>query len=211
MYFFFIFVKTKTNMKKLEIILGFFAVLGIALKYFHIPGSTIIIILSFSILSAFYYLFSFAHLNGIGFRGIFKKDSYRQTTIKRILLAVALGFSLSILIIGMLFKIQFWPGALMTLSAGLILCSIVFLFTLFFFLRNKIMAYKRFFIRIYIYGILGLILFLIPQTSLIDVYYRKNPDYAEIYKKHIENPDDEEIKEEMLQKREEMYQQKEEE
>jgi len=63
-------------MKKIELIVGFASILAIILKIIHLPGSSILLTLTFGMLSIFYYLFSFALFNDIRLRDIFKLILY---------------------------------------------------------------------------------------------------------------------------------------
>ena len=170
-------------MRKFEIIVGLTAIFGIILKILHLPGSSMLIVLAFSTLSMFYYLFSFALFNGIRLRDIFKKESYKGTNAKRIVGAIGLGWAISVIIMGSLFKLQFWAGASMQLMTGLVTLGVILLIATIFYFRNKAEYYKRVFKRISIYGAFALVLYLTPTTVLIDIYHRNNPDYAEIFKK----------------------------
>ena len=148
-------------MKKFELIVGLIAILGIFLKILHLPGSGILITLAFTTLSMFYYVFSFALFNGIRLRDIFKKASYKDTNAKRIIGAIGLGWAISSIVMGGLFKLQFWAGANMQLLAGLVTIGLILLIATIFYLRSKSEYYKRVFKRIAIYSGLGLVLFCI--------------------------------------------------
>ena len=186
-------------MKKFEFIVGLFAILGIILKVFHVPGGSILAALVFSTLSMFYYVFSFALFNGIRLRDIFKKVSYKDTNAKRIIGAVGLGWAISVIIIGVLFKLQFWAGADFQLLTGLVTIGVILLIAIIFYFRSKAEYYKRIFKRIAIYGGLGLMLYLTPSSVFVDIYYRNNPDYAELFKKVLASPDNLELREQLEQ------------
>ncbi len=151
-------------MKKIELILGVIAIIGIVLKLFHIPGGAALTILSLLTLSVFYYVFSFALFNGIRLRDIFKKEAYKETNIWRIIGAIVIGWDLSIVIIGGLFKLQSWPGGNLELLIGLVIAIIILIIAMIFYLKNKAEYYKRIAIRIAIYGGLGLVLLLMPAA-----------------------------------------------
>jgi hypothetical protein len=191
-------------MKKFEFILGFIAILGVLLKIFNVPGSNNLIILAFFTLSTFYYVFGFAFFNNIRLRDIFKKVSYKATNAKRIIGAIGLGWAISMIIAGVIFKLLFWAGANMQLLTGLVVLGIILLVATIFYFRNKAEYYKRIFKRIVIYGGIGLLLFLTPSSALVDIYYRNYPDYAELFKKVLDSPKDLELREQLYQKRTEM-------
>ena len=186
-------------MKKIEFITGLIALLGIFLRIIHLDGGSILIVLAFSTLSMFYYVFSFALFNDIKLRDVFKKASYKDTNAKRIIGAIGFGWTLSVIVIGGLFKLQFWAGANIQLLAGLATMGVILLIATIFYFRSKADYYKRIFKRIIIYGGLGIILFCTPTSTFVDIYYRNNPDYAELYKKVLTAPDNLELREQLEQ------------
>lgn len=151
-------------MKKIELILGVIAIIGIVLKLFHIPGGAALTILSLLTLSVFYYVFSFALFNGIRLRDIFKKEAYKETNVRRIIGAILTGFDISTIIIGGLFKLQAWPGADVELLTGLVIAVIILIIAAIFYSRSKAEFYKRIFGRIAIYGGIGLVLYFLPTA-----------------------------------------------
>lgn len=194
-------------MKKFELIVGLIAILGIVLKLLHIPGSGLLTVLTLLTLSMFYYAFSFALFNGIRLRDIFKKASYKDTSVKRIIGAVGLGFALSTIIIGVLFKLQFWPGAMVQLMTGLVMTGLILLIATIFYFRSKADFYKRVFRRIAIYGIPGLMLLLTSTATLVDIYYRDKPEYAALYKEVLADPDNMELRGQLERMEKEMLEQ----
>lgn len=202
-------------MKKFELVVGIIAILGIFLKIvFHLPGSSILIVLALGILSMFYYVFSFALFNGIRMRDIFGKTSYKDTNAKRIIVAVGLGWAISLIVIGGLFKLQFWEGADMQLLIGLVNIGLILVIATIFYFRNKADYYKKIFKRIVIYGALGLVLYLTPTTTFLNLHYANNheytehPDFEEHYKKMLAEPDNLELREQLEQMRIELHQMK---
>ncbi len=191
-------------MKKFELIVGLIAIIGIALKLMNLPGSGILTVLALLTLSMFYFIFSFALFNDIRLRDIFKKAAYKDTNAKRIIGAIGLGFALSAIIIGGLFKLQFWPGATVQLMTGLVSTGLLLLIALIIYFRRKADYYVRIFKRIAIYGGLGLILYLTPTATIVDIYYRDNPEYAELYKKVLDDPENIELRKQLEQMRKEM-------
>jgi len=157
-------------MKKFELIVGLIALLGMFLRIFYVPGSDILIVLVFTILSMFYYVFSFALFNGIRLRDIFRKASYKNTNAKRIIGAVWLGWVLSLMVLGGLFKLLFWTGGNIQLLTGLVNIGLILPIAAIFYFRNKADYYKRIFKRIAIYGGLGLLLYLRPTEAAFSLF-----------------------------------------
>lgn len=197
----------KSTMKKFELILGLLAILGIILKLLDIPGNGILTVLVLCTLSMLYFFFGFALFNDIRLRDIFKNASYKDTNAKRIIGAIGLGFALSLVTIGGLYKLQFWPGASMQLMVGLAITGLIMLIAAIFYFRNKADYYTRVFKRIAIYGGLGLVLYLTPSNTLVDVFHGANPEYADLFKKVLADPENLELREQLQMKEREMYDQ----
>src|SRR5258706_11537060 len=87
------------------------SLVGFLLKLLLIRTGNPTLIISASLLSFIYFYFGFALLNNIGFRAMFKKASYANISIGRILGAIGVGLFLSIVLIGILFKLQIWNGS----------------------------------------------------------------------------------------------------
>ena len=145
-------------MKKIESIVWLIAILGIFLKFFHLPGSVILITLALSILATFYYLFSFALFNDIKLRDIAIKESYRNINAKRIIVAVGLGIAIALIITGSLFNLLHFPGKSVMLLTGLIAMIIIYVVAINSYFRDKNDFYKRIFKRPVIYTVLLLML-----------------------------------------------------
>ena len=191
-------------MKKFEIIVGIIAICGIIIKFIFMRSE--LMTLAFLMLAILYFYFSFAFFNGIRLRDIFKKASYKDTNAKRIIGAIGLGFFISLLIMGILFKLQFWPFAITKLFTGLVGTGIIFSIALIFYSRNNSKYYKRVFTRIFIYGSLGLVFYLIPTATIFDIYYRNVPEHA---KKLLADPYNIELQKEFEETERKIRQQKE--
>lgn len=144
-------------MKKIEIILATLTAIAIGMKLISIPGSGILTTVTLSSLSLIYCYFGFALFNNIPLRKILVKQGYKDTSTLRILGAIVTGFVLSLTIIGILFKFQSWPHASYNLGAGLVGLFIVTVVGLIKFNKTKMDYYKQIFIRIAVFGVIGLI------------------------------------------------------
>ena len=191
-------------MRKFELIVGLVAILAFILKLLFIAGSGALLILSASTLTLFYFVFSFAYFNGIPIRNIFKKSSYQETNWKRVIGSIGLGFALSAVITGIMSKLQFWLGANFQLMSGLLATTLALIIALIFKSRKNDRFYSRVFSRIIIYGAVGFIIFSTPSSALVDIYYRNNPEYAELFKQVLANPENEELREQLRKMKDEM-------
>ncbi len=184
-------------MKKAELYLLFTVFIGIILKIFEVPGNTILIILSLSSLSIIYFYFGILLFNDIRLKDIFKKISYKKTTAKSIIGSIGLGIALSTIVIGILFKIEIWPGSNNLLKPGLYLLSTILVVTFAINRGRESNFYKRIYSRGIIIGILGLVMYLIPFDVLIDLYYNDKPEVAEIMKEVMKDPQNQELQDEL--------------
>ncbi len=149
--------------------------------------------------------FSFALFNGVRFRGIFKSSSYKEIGVARILGAILTGFALSITIIGLLFKFQSWPGALMNIMLGVFALTIAIIVGGIKYAKTKSNYYIEIFKRIAIYGGLGLAIILLPKTAWVEFKYRNYPNYINAYKESTANPTNEELWKKANDEREKIY------
>ena len=169
-------------MKKIEIGIFIILALGLTLQVIQIPGSSIFYILGLGTLSLFYFYLSFGYFNKVGLRRLFKRNSYSGIGSKEIILAVISGIALSILCIGCLFKLQFWPGADVNLLVGLVLTALVLIPVSLITAKNQMRIFKRALYRLVFFGAVGLFLYLISSDKLVELYYWSKPEYAEVYK-----------------------------
>ncbi len=220
-------------MRKFELILGIVGVFGVLLKLANLPWSNVVTVLSFTLLSMLYMMFGFALFNGVRLRHLFKKSAYKGVNSKRIIGSIALGFAFMGLISGSLFKLQFWPDAMRQLESGLIMVGFVSAIALISFIRKKEKEpltiseeddtyleetmmppepkthnfYNGIFKRIVIYGGFSIALYLTPYPTLVDVFHRNEPEYAELLKKVLEQPDNVELQQELRQLQEKQLEQ----
>jgi len=179
-------------MKKTEMVIATIAVLAVLMNViFLTPGTGLVILLTFALLSMLYTYLSFALLNEIPFKAIFKKSSYAGTGALRIIGSIVTGSALGVIVMGMLFKIQSWKGGDMQLGAGLIALSVVVVISLIKFSRNRSAFYFGIFKRSAIYGILGVFFFMLPELGWIELKFRDHPAYIEALKAAYADPENE--------------------
>lgn len=177
-------------MKKTEIILLTLSIIAIGFNLLLIPGGGILTVLIYTILSIFYFYFSFALFNNISLRKIFNRESYQNLSRKRIIGAVGAGFALSIVVASIMFQIQLWPGADFLLASGIFGLLIVTLWGFSKYRRSKSDYYIKIFKRTAIFSGITLVVMFFPKTKWIEFKYRDQPAYVEALKKAMANPDD---------------------
>ncbi|HMR55944.1 MAG TPA: hypothetical protein PLM56_06095 [Cyclobacteriaceae bacterium] len=191
-------------MKKIEMVLFIAAALG-AVLMLNVDDDSTLVILSFSSLSLFYFFLSFVLFNDIRLRDIFKKSAYHNTNAKKIIGAIVLGFTISIIIIGALFRFLLVEGGNLLHLFGLMVLIVILIINVILYLRSMEKYYVNTLIRTIIYGVLGVILFYTPHSAFLRIYYRGYPEYIELYKKLEANPENKELRYELEHMEEEMF------
>ncbi|HCW06493.1 MAG TPA: hypothetical protein DGG95_03900 [Cytophagales bacterium] len=183
-------------MKLIERIILLVFFLAILLKAGLFRGTRASLEISTLLLSMLYFYFGFALFNGIGFRAMFKKSSYAGVSVGKISGAIALGLALSSVLIGILFKLMFWPGAnemIMIGGTGLLIILLVASVVMVIKKKSLDSFYKGIFLRGSVALIFALVFFFTSQKSLIRFFHRDNPTFAELMIKAMGNPQDEEL------------------
>jgi len=106
-------------MKITERILIGLGILGILLRMLHWPGGNIALVLSLSLLAIFYFAGSYFLFNPTKVTTVDGID-YKQASAPRVTMAILTGMSLPVAVIGILFKVMYWPGAAVMLLVGAI-------------------------------------------------------------------------------------------
>lgn len=181
-------------MNRLEKILALLIVIALAVKFALIPLGNTLLILTLSALAILYYPLAFALFNSISFKQIFKKDSYKGTSVLRIIGSVGAGIIFSAVCIGILFKLQRWPESEYSLLVGLIGILIIFIVALIKYIGSRSVFYLKIIYRTFIIGGLGIGLFYLPEVTLVRFQYRNHPEYIKAYEQWNNNPEDKSIK-----------------
>ncbi len=148
-------------MKRIEIGLVVFAILSISLRIGQVVGSSFLTMVSFLIMSCFYYGFSFALFNGIKFREILRRQSYQNVTAIHIITSIIAGMGIATLLIGILYRILNFNGASELIVSGIITLSIAIVITIWRFIKERHVVYKRIWQRTALVLGLGLLSLLI--------------------------------------------------
>ena len=181
-------------MKQTEIIIGIAILLLMLLKLlFVFPYSALLITLLILILSIIYLALSFGLLNQIRFRNLFKKESYKGISTLRILGTIVIGFVLSLISIGVLFKFQLWPYGSFNLLVGIASLIPIFAVVIFKFAQHKNSLYKTLFIRLSIFLFIGILFLLTKPETLLEIHYKGYPEYIEAEKNAMNDPENKEL------------------
>ncbi len=166
-------------MKVLEKVAFVSAIIGLMLRMLLMPVGNILFALSIFTISLLYFILSFALLNEISFRGIFRKASYKGIPSLHILGAILCGWTMFAACIAILFKIEYWQGAGIFLIQGLILLMVVNIISLVKRQGKHPLFYKRVLTRTVVATAICIMLFLLPRHTLLKIFYRNRPAITE--------------------------------
>ncbi len=193
-------------MKKAEIYLALLALLAIIFKLALIPGAGILTVLSLSILGMMYYFLGFAFFNGIKLREIFKRSSYKNITAAKIIGAVLAGWVLSMTLIGIMFRLQFYPGGHNMLFFGLLgMMGVIVVSIIARLIAGESRIFPRILKRIAVVAAVSALLYITPTDTLLDIQHRNNPEYRDAMKNAMANPDNDEYQQKLEEEREKLY------
>ncbi len=148
-------------MNKTELILGAITIISSIMVLSNLPGGVFLAIISYYSLALFYSFFSFALLNGIRFKDIFKKEAYSNTNLARIVSAIVIGLAYMIILVELLSMLMSWNEFRGLLGTGLFLMILILIVYGFLYLRSKDKFYERIIIRSTIFGITWLVFYIV--------------------------------------------------
>jgi hypothetical protein len=158
---------------------------GVLFKLMHWPGAGPLIVVSLSIIAVFYFPLAFYFFCD-------KKIKHQNLP-----LSIVSGFFLSLIPIGIAFKLQYWPGAQVYTMLGMITSPIILLVTYFLKKRSSeelSVYYENMIKRTSILMVLTTILYFTPASTLIKIQHWDDPELARIKIQYFAHPDNEEFK-----------------
>lgn len=176
-------------MRIVEIILVVIFCLGAIFKINHYPGGSVLLIVSVCNLALLYGLFSFILLNGIKARHMFKKKSYEKISAFRVLGSIALGFGIWTLMLGVLFKVQMYPGAAIMMLVGFVGTLIPLSVFMLRFVISSSDFIKNNLIRLVPIVLIGSFFYSVSSDDIIDYNWGAGTEYSELKKELVRNPD----------------------
>ena len=158
------------------------------LRLLNVPGHGILTVFDLGLLSILYFPLSFYFFSD--------KEIKRQN----IALSIVSGVFLSIIPIGIMFKLQHYPGQFLFMIIGLV--SGLTLFVLTYILRKKCnddlqTYYKNMFKRTLILSVAAIVFTLLPSKTIIQIQYHNDPELVRLSIQVIENPDNDQFREDL--------------
>ncbi len=173
-------------------------IIGLIFTLLHWPGGGITLVISLATISILYFPAAFYF--------------FCDKAIKKQNLALSIisGIFLSLIPLGILFKLMFWPGGHLYLLIGTVSTPIIL--TVVYFLKSRSTEdlstyYKNMFLRTTILSVLTITFYLIPTDTLLKIQYWDDQELARLKTLHYTHPDNEEYKkqhDEYLLKRDSM-------
>ncbi len=168
---------------KTEKILSIVFIAGILFKLMHWPGGAVLLVLSLMTLAILYFPAAF----------YFFCD--KVTKNQNLPLSVISGFFLSIIPIGILFKVQYWPGGQAYMLVGAVTAPVILAVT--YFLKSKApeelsVYYKNMIKRTAILTVLAALFCFTSTSTLIKIQCWDDPEMARLKTQYFTNPENEE-------------------
>jgi hypothetical protein len=158
----------KPYLNRIEKIAAVIAAAAFIFKLSHYPLSGMLLVLSLSTLAIIYF---FSANNKFKSSVFIKEEDENKFEVKDIFSLRLTGYGLSILLIGILFTLQFWPRSRFLLIMGLGSILIAFIS-----IQSGIKIkfpelYKSILQRIIIFGAIGIVLFTTPKEKLYNLFH----------------------------------------
>lgn len=168
---------------KTERILWILIIGAVILKFmFNMPGSSVLLILSSGALSVMYFPFGFYFFSD--------KDLKRQL----LPLSIVGGLVLGVAVVGVLFKLMFWPGATVLLFVSFALIPFLVALCIWFNTTNKRedlkLYYKQFLVRAVFWFVLSSFMFALPAAQLLRWQFSDDARYLYLRLMELEHPDE---------------------
>jgi hypothetical protein len=173
-------------------------IISLIFKLMHWPGGGPLMVLSLTFLALCYFPFGFYFFSDKTFKN------------QKIGVSILFGWLLSVAIIGIEFKLMFWPGSKVMLLVGCMSAAILLLagFSLFKKSNEDLKNYyKNLLTRTVVIFVFATICLILPNSVLINHYYSNEPELRELYLKQQENPEDENIQMEIQAYKAKQYEQ----
>ena len=194
-------------MKKVEFVLNAAISLGIALIISGTPGGVVLLILAIGILSIIYFGLGFLFCFDFSFRKLLANNSKQTFSTLKIFGGIATGLSLSIILVGILFRILNYPGATVMLLVGVISLSALTIIAIFKKTKKSDRFYSTILYRAALYGIISLVILVIPTNTWLTWQYPNYPGYVKALIELRENPNDKEAQKKVEEERQKMFDQ----
>lgn len=192
-------------MKKAELILILIAILAVTLHLLNIGGGSFLTTIFSLILSLLYFPLGIFLFNDVKLSRIGKKESYNGLNVFKQVSFVLIGMALQVLVLAILFKVMFWPGANIMSVMGLVTIVPVFIISVIAFINGPRKFFSKIVKRVIVYSGLAMLLAFMPKYYFLDIKYREYPELAAVLKAYYEDPGNAELHKKMDEEMAKMY------
>ncbi len=158
-------------MRKAEIIAAIAIVAGFILMALNIGFGSIVLVGGIILLMLIYFPMGYAFFNLVSLEDSTKKESFREVNTKRFVGAIVVGFSLALILFGVIAKIFLWSDANLILGAGISFNVLAFINAAFYYFRSKVKHYKRVLSRMLVIGFAGVLVFAASEEVISSILH----------------------------------------
>jgi hypothetical protein len=192
------------------------AAIGLLFKFMHWPFGGVLTVLGLSSLSIVYFflgqkLFLSSESDQINQANVdeldadlLENDEDTSPKNKGKFISVLAGISLAVVIIGLLFKIQFWPMANQHLAIGLLGLLASTVLSIYKYQLTKSKLFVSILKRTLVIGAFGLVMYSISDDTWLVIRYGNHPEYIEAVRAARANPESELLWAKVEEEREKM-------
>lgn len=173
---------------KTEFGLSITFILALLFKFFHLPGGSVLLVLSLLTLSLVYFPFAFYFMCN---------KTIKQQNIP---FSVLTGMFFSVAVTGILFKIQYWPGSTILLGIAIVPVIVILIVSAILFRKSAqelIRYYRNMIIRAGIITFFTVLFFVVSGNTLLKIQYRNDPEYVRLMIQRSSNPNNTEFEKQL--------------
>lgn len=158
-------------------------IIGILFRIMHWPGGGPLLVFALSALACFYMFLSW---------GVMRD---RETKKGKLPVTIPIGFGLSMACIGIMFKLQLWPGGYDNLIISVIILLVACIGCIYGYSRSKDIDkgmegyYKAVLKRVVPFLMLASAMLLIPNSSIIRFYYGDDEERTRLLIQYYDDPE----------------------
>lgn len=187
-------------MKTIERILWILFLIGIIFNLALIPGGSILTVLIGGLLAMIYPLIGFFVINDLRINQLLKGGGLKNIKPLHVIGAIFTGMSMSLFLIGLMFKLMMWPGASAMVFLGVLSSLIIIVISGVKYALSKSVYYTRVFIRLVPMSVVALLL-LVFSSTLIEIKYRNAPEYLKAIDAAAADPFNEALQQKVVEER----------
>lgn len=180
-------------MKIAEKVLFVLVAISLTMKYALMESGTTLLLFALFFLATLYYLFTLGIVNSLSLKTMFRRASYAGQSTLRIVGIICMGIWMSVVMIGVLFKLLQWQGADNMLMIGadpLVIASAVALYK---FAKSRHTVYRSVIVRVAPMSVVAILLLSVSNYTLVEFEFRNHPDYVRAWAASEAEPGNKEL------------------